>query len=155
MVDALTQLGVAAITPLVARRSPPPTRSEGGHRRERLLRIAREACKQSGRSWMVEFAEPVDVAQFAVRKGAVCVRLDPRAGRGLSMQIDELARVDFTRAEPLVLVIGPEGGFTTDEEALLDGLGARAATIAPHILRIETAAVAALSIALERLRSRR
>ncbi len=153
MVDALTQLGVAAITPLVTRRSPPPARSEGGHRRERLVRIAREACKQSGRSWMVELGEPMDVAQLAQRKDALLVRLEPRTDQGLSTRLEGLGRRDFTRSAPLVLVIGPEGGFAPDEEALLDAVGARPAAIAPHILRIETAAVAALSIAVERLRS--
>jgi 16S rRNA (uracil1498-N3)-methyltransferase len=152
MVDALTQLGVAAITPLLARRSPPPARSEGDHKRERLVRIAREACKQSGRSWMVELREAIDVARFARRDESHLIRLDPRASADLSTRIDAFGRRDFTRARPLVLVIGPEGGFAPDEEALLDAAGSRPAAIAPHILRIETAAAAAVAIVVERLK---
>ena len=76
------------------------------------------------------------------------LRLDPRASRGLAAGIEALGRRDFTRAQPLVLVIGPEGGFAPDEEEALDAAGAQPAALAPHILRIEPAAIAAASVAV-------
>lgn len=146
LVDALVQLGAAAITPLVCDRSPMAARSEGDHRRERLLRIAREACKQSGRLWNVQLDEATTVAALAERKPGAIVRLDPRADGRLTDHAGALSTRRFTRSDPLVLVVGPEGGFTPDEELTLARAGALALRLAPHTLRIETAAQAALAV---------
>jgi 16S rRNA (uracil1498-N3)-methyltransferase len=61
------------------------------------------------------------------------------------------ARPNWTREHPLLIAVGPEGGFEPDEERALDASGARAASLAPHILRIETAAIAALAVILDRI----
>jgi 16S rRNA (uracil1498-N3)-methyltransferase len=151
MLDAIVQLGAAAVTPLVTRRSPPPARADGEGRRERLVRITREACKQSGRLWNVELREAVDVAGLAQGRTADFVRLDPRAPSTLTSRLEALGRSAWTRERPLVIVVGPEGGFEADEHRVLDEVGALAASIAPHILRIETAAVAALGIVVDRV----
>ncbi len=49
--------------------------------------------------------------------------------------------------EPLVIALGPEGGIEDDELAALEAAGFRRASVAPTILRFETAGVAALAIA--------
>jgi 16S rRNA (uracil1498-N3)-methyltransferase len=51
------------------------------------------------------------------------------------------------------LLIGPEAGFTPDEVELMVSAGAIAAEFGPHIMRIETAAVAAAAIVLNAERS--
>jgi 16S rRNA (uracil1498-N3)-methyltransferase len=56
---------------------------------------------------------------------------------------------DFQR--PIVLLIGPEGGWTPDEQRLAQEQGFLPLTLGPRILRAETAAVAALSILQSRL----
>ncbi len=56
----------------------------------------------------------------------------------------------WSEASPLRLVIGPEGGFTADEEKLLQHSGVIGARVGPHVLRIEIAALAASAIAAER-----
>ena len=52
-----------------------------------------------------------------------------------------------SEARPVVLVVGPEGGFTAEERDAFLREGATAARVAPHVLRIETAAEAALAVA--------
>ena len=52
MLDRLTQLGAAAIAPLACARAGPHSREQPANRRERLERVLREACKQSGRTWL-------------------------------------------------------------------------------------------------------
>ncbi len=151
MLDRLTQLGAAAITPLRAERAQRPSSSDGA-RRDRSARIAREACKQSGRLWLPELREPLSPAELVDRERAALVVLDPLAARGLSSWIDanDRAMRSANEAAPIVIAIGPEGGFTDAESAAFATAGAAAVRIGPHVLRIETAAEAALAILVER-----
>lgn len=151
MIDRLVQLGVARFVPLVTERATPQARSENERRRERLARIAREACKQSGRLWPLEIADAIDFGEWL---GAVqfagCVRLDPRAEQRMSDWARGFAHGpegwSATREKPLVILVGPEGGFSDAERALCAEKGLATARLGPHILRVECAAEAAASI---------
>ncbi|MBM4363431.1 MAG: RsmE family RNA methyltransferase, partial [Deltaproteobacteria bacterium] len=56
--------------------------------------------------------------------------------------------------DPLVLLVGPEGGLTDAELALAEVHGFSRATLFEHVLRTELAAVAAVATALAVTRSR-
>jgi len=75
--------------------------------------------------------------QAGQRDGAWRVLLSPRAGGGLR----ELSRP----AGPVVLLAGPEGGFSPEEERAAEEAGFRPVRLGPRVLRTETAAVAALA----------
>ena len=145
MIDGLVQLGAAALTPLVCERSHPSARAEGRGKRARWPRIAGEACKQSGRLWNLQIGDDCDIEALARRGPATWVRCDPRGNAG---SLAGQAQRSFTRAHPLVLLVGPEGGFTADEERRIDAQGALSIRLAPHVLRTETAAVAALAVVI-------
>jgi 16S rRNA (uracil1498-N3)-methyltransferase len=72
------------------------------------------------------------------------------AARGAPMLVLEATAPDTLAAVPLpdegelVLVVGPEGGVTDDERALLAGAGAREVRMGPDVLRTSTAAAVAL-----------
>lgn len=151
MIDSLVQLGAAALTPLVCERSQPAARSEGAGKRARWHRIASEACKQSGRLWNLQISEALSIEALAQRGPATWVRCDPRASEA---GLQSLTDARFDRAHPLVLLIGPEGGFTQAEEMRIDAAGALATRLGPHILRTETAAVAALAVLVAQLQKR-
>jgi 16S rRNA (uracil1498-N3)-methyltransferase len=90
---------------------------------ERLRTVAREAAAQSRRAWLPEVADLSTFAEVAALPGAV---LAERTGPAPTLD------------RPVILV-GPEGGWSPTELAAglpLVGLG-------PHVLRAETAAVAA------------
>ena len=150
MLDRLVQLGIAALTPLVSERVQGPLREVSPMRLERLARTAREACKQCKRLWLPEIREPLRTTQLPdVRQGAWLAVLDPAAAldvlewsRGLVA--DDGAAIG-TRERPLVVVVGPEGGLTEDERAGLRERGACEVRLGPHLLRIETAAEAAVA----------
>lgn len=153
LVDRATQLGASAIRWLTCERTPPRVREPSAHRLARLERVAREATKQCRRLWVPETGAPVELEEFlAGREGARSLVLDlSREAPPLAEQIDTLASSGrFDRARPLVLCAGPEGGFEERELAMLDGRGAVRARLGPLVLRIETAAEAALAIALHR-----
>ncbi|MBK7875682.1 MAG: 16S rRNA (uracil(1498)-N(3))-methyltransferase [Planctomycetes bacterium] len=150
LLDRAVQLGVTRFVPLVTERSGPHARELSPGKRERYERILRTALKQSGRLWCPELAEPEAVGVLLARgfTGRAAV-LAPRGATTL------LAWAGADRsARSFELVVGPEGGFTEAEEQALVARGATACRIARHVLRIETAAEAALAllaaVALER-----
>ncbi|MBL8861307.1 MAG: RsmE family RNA methyltransferase [Planctomycetes bacterium] len=154
LVERLVQLGVAAIRPLAAQRASPEARAEGTRRATRLVRAAREACKQAVRLWVPEIHPLEEPMRALTRAASLDLRLDPRDG---AAAFPALAALDpwGTRAAPVRLWVGPEGGFTEEEVAALDAAGARALRLGPHILRIETAAEAGLALVAAAAHARR
>ncbi len=146
MLDRLTQLGLGSLVPLTAERTQGPLRKLSDGRRRRLERVAREACKQSGRTWLPRLGEPRSVEGWLRdRSEAPVAVLDPRATAKLIAWAAELPSGAGRPDRPICLLVGPEGGFTAEELALAERGGARSVRLAPHILRIETAAEAALA----------
>lgn len=127
-VRSLTELGVGAIWFLDCERGE---REPG---LERLGRVAREAVKQCRRSRLPALRGAVPVAEVAAMGGAVRL-MDP--GGGLAQP---------GTPAPVVLVVGPEGGFTDAERDRLLAGGGVAVRLAGPILRIETAATAAAAV---------
>lgn len=133
LVEKLCELGVAALQPIESARTVINELSD--NKRARLERIVVAACKQSGRADLMRIEAMVPLSALAERKP---ILLSPRATAPL---------IDVASAATL-LVIGPEGGFTDDEEAWLLGRGAIRARIDAPVLRAETAAIAAAAIAV-------
>jgi len=132
MVEKLAELGVAEILPVRFRRSSVPLTEA---RRARMERLALAAAKQSGRATLPVIGGELDVEGLLGRVGPLTRLALPAADRPL------------TRALPATLVvIGPEGGLTPDEERLLASAGAVPVSLGPHVLRIETAALAAAAV---------
>ena len=150
LVDQLTQLGLAALQPLDFERTQGPRRGLAKGRRRRLERAAREACKQSGQTRIPELADPLPFEEWLARRAedrppAPIVALDPGASDTVLAFTGGLGPDTGTRARPIGVLVGPEGGLTDTERARLAASGAARARLGPHVLRIETAAVAALA----------
>ena len=149
MLDRATQLGAAAILPLEAEhRGPEPVPADPP---ERWRRVLRTACKQSRRLWLPELEGPRSPADLVREKraGALAI-LDPGGGMSLDTWLRSLPASDAgpgTRERPIVLVIGPEGGFSPAERDQALQAGATTVRLGPHVLRIETAVTAALAVA--------
>ncbi len=125
VVQKLTELGVDRIVVFAARRSVVRWDDERSARhRERLARVAAEACAQCRRLWLPS----VEVGQLGelLRDGAVAA---DAGGRPL-------------RAGDRAVVVGPEGGWDDDELQVDDGTVERVA-LGEHVLRAETAAITA------------
>ena len=155
--EKAVELGVHAITPLACERGVVNPR-DGKLDRWRHLLIA--ALKQSERCHLPvlhELTSPaalLDDAAGAVLFGAAPVDLAP--ADQVPMTAVDLVPEGDARAEPpseLLLLIGPEGGWTAAELQLFRLRGARPLDLGPHVLRTETAAVAGLAV-LQRWRHR-
>ena len=146
VVEKATELGVWAIVPFLCERTVPKLdRAEFGKRKERWQRIALGAAKQSGRTRVPEILDLTDFSELARRPWPCALRLlfwEGEAARGLAQLRQETVRLDS-----LLLVIGPEGGFSADEVEEAKRGGFQSMRLGKRILRTETAAVAALSLA--------
>jgi len=150
VIQKSTELGVAGIAPIHSTHSvikPDPARLE--HQRSRWERIAGDAAQQSERWTIPTIADPVDLAEICRRYASAPLRgmLTERSS-GLSLATVSLP---LDSKHPVVLLVGPEGGWAPDEQLFAQNLGFLPLTLGPRILRAETAAIAALSILQSRL----
>lgn len=140
MVDQLCQLGVARWGVLTTERGVVEPR-EG--KLERLERVVRESCKQSGRAWAMEIAPAPVTLDEALRAPPDKRVLCADAGGGPIASI-----IDASPTPRVRVLIGPEGGWTERERDMARAAGAATLGLGPHVLRIETAAVAAAAVLL-------
>jgi 16S rRNA (uracil1498-N3)-methyltransferase len=98
------------------------------------------ASEQSGRNRLASLGELCQFEQWIGRADmASCLLLTPRSTQSLA----NWSRMAAPRA--ISLLIGPEGGYTQQEEDAAIARGAIAVSMGPRILRTETAALAALA----------
>lgn len=136
MVNQLVQVGADTVTLMATARSVASPRAS---RRDRLERSVIEACKQSGRPWAMDVAGPVafaDALADAGGRGGVKLLASPR-GEAAALPAE---------GDRVEVWIGPEGGFTEAEHDAAIAAGLSPWRLGPHVMRIETAAVAASAI---------
>lgn len=151
IVEKATELGVRRVRPVITQRTIAET-----VRVDRLHMIASEAAEQTERFDAPDIlpSEKLDRALGRWDAARTIIYADeagdehnkPWGGeRGRGTPIAEA--ISALQVEKLALLIGPEGGFTGDERALLRSLPfITPVTLGPRILRAETAVIAALSV---------
>jgi 16S rRNA (uracil1498-N3)-methyltransferase len=150
-IEKLTELGVARITPVLARRTEKHLAQAAAKRVERWRRIALESAKQSRRSDLPEIDEPIALKDAIANSSAPHKLLlaETEQDNTLVAALQSHTIPDGPAAEhnhALTLAIGPEGGWTQDELQLFTANSWQPVTLGQRILRAETAAIAALSI---------
>jgi 16S rRNA (uracil1498-N3)-methyltransferase len=154
-IEKCTEIGVARIVPVIARRSDAHLAAAAVKRRERWLRIVRQASEQSRRSAPPEVAAPVKVRDLAapgVLPGGALTRVV--LAESLAESEEETRLGDILEFQPteVALAVGPEGGWADEELAWFRETGWAAASLGGTILRAETAAIVATALALDALR---
>ncbi|MGA1691886.1 MAG: 16S rRNA (uracil(1498)-N(3))-methyltransferase [Burkholderiaceae bacterium] len=142
VVEKATELGVAAIQPVQASRSQ--LRLEGDRAEKRLVhwqRIAAAAAAQSGRN-QVPTVHPI------LRLDAALAQFSATPAPQTGWLLDPFAQQTLTQAPlagSLTIAIGPEAGWTDDEEQLARAHGFVGIRCGPRILRTETAGAVVLA----------
>ena len=149
-VEKATELGVTRIVPVISDRTIVRIpASERAAKRERWLRIAEDAARQSDAKWLPEISEAVDFSDsLALVKettcfiGALTNPPSPPLVRAIGGEVEKRGEGG---QKNLSVFIGPEGDFTPEELAALMKI-ATPTSFGPTVLRAETAAVFALSV---------
>jgi len=139
LVEKATELGVARLIPLQTTRS---IVAPGAVKLDKMRQAVIEACKQSGRNGLMQIEPTTHWGDFvsAVIPTSTTFVADPN---GLSLP--DVAK-SWARNGSVLLVVGPEGGFTETELREALEAGARTVSLGPRILRIETAALALAAV---------
>jgi 16S rRNA (uracil1498-N3)-methyltransferase len=167
VIQKATELGAAAIVSIACQRSIPTLHGERADKRQaRWLRVAEAAAQQCRRLAVPRISPPLSLpAALAEYRAGTRLLLSegvapplrtllpgwPESPSVASVQTqNELGPSGVsTECGPaprtVALLIGPEGGLTDDEVGLASGEGYQPCSLGPHILRAETAAIAALA----------
>jgi 16S rRNA (uracil1498-N3)-methyltransferase len=141
IIEKAVELGVTAIQPLAAQRCVVRLDAERAQKKaihwEGIIASASEQC---GRNRLAQLATPTEFQQWITQKDLhPRILLSPHAEQSLS---------DWCRhhsPQPVTLAIGPEGGFTQEEETAALAQGAIPLSMGSRILRTETAGLAAVA----------
>jgi 16S rRNA (uracil1498-N3)-methyltransferase len=140
IIEKAVELGVAAVQPLAAQRSVVRLAGERAEKRQAHWQgVIVSASEQCGRNRLAQLAPLTEFGRFiAVPDAQPRILFSPRAPQSLA-QWAQQGPCDVT------LLVGPEGGFSPDEEAAAVAAGALPLSIGARVLRTETAALAAVS----------
>jgi 16S rRNA (uracil1498-N3)-methyltransferase len=141
ILEKAVELGAAAVQPLAARRCVVKLASDRAEKKlahwQGILVAASEQC---GRNRIAHLAPVADFCDWIGQQDLHRrILLTPRATQSLA---------DWARHQPpqaLTIMVGPEGGFSDEEENAALAHGALALSMGPRVLRTETAALAAIA----------
>ncbi len=138
-VQKAVEVGVRSLLPVLASRGQ-LSRAAAHRRLDHWRRVALQALKQCRRPWAMEVTEPIGLVDLVRSR-------DPGGGLVADPRGQPLAEI--ARSEAPLLLIGPEGGLTPEEEECVSGARWARVRLGPHVMRAETAAVvgAALLVA--------
>jgi 16S rRNA (uracil1498-N3)-methyltransferase len=171
-IEKCTELGVARILPLIARRTDSHLAAASTKRIERWRRIVRQAAEQSRRSAPPEIVAPIQLSEVlnfptALRivlaeseeQALLCDVLKSAASRLQDLKDKDLENKDLKEKDlkdkdhGVVLAVGPEGGWTDEELQSFRQARWISVSLGNTILRAETAAIAATAVVASALNS--
>ena len=129
LINMVTQMGVARIVPVITERTVAHHVNWA-----RMKKIATEAAEQSNRNSVPEISEPISFTDLDLKNVAFADErraYDPESKSQISKNINSI-------------LVGPEGGFSDSEFAILDNAGVISVSLGKTILRAELAAVIAI-----------
>jgi 16S rRNA (uracil1498-N3)-methyltransferase len=144
-IEKLTELGVARIVPVLAERSAQHLAKAAEARVERWRKIAKEAAQQARRISPPEIAAPLKVPAM-IKAAEECPIILSEVEEAVSLK-----SILAGARPPIALAFGPEGGWTAEELESFTSSGWKSASLGNTILRAETAAIAAVAVAMAEL----
>ncbi|HEY2362199.1 MAG TPA: RsmE family RNA methyltransferase [Candidatus Angelobacter sp.] len=145
--EKLTELGVSHVVPMISQRTEEHLAKAAAKRVERWRKIARESSQQARRIAPPEIADPVALKKAIEKEqGSRIVLSESEEDVSLKTVLNECK-------PPLAMAFGPEGGWSDTELELFNTSGWKPASLGHTILRAETAAIAAVAVAMAELQA--
>lgn len=149
VVQKATELGVVKIIPVTTRYADIQLRDQrdATKRVGRWQRIALEAAKQSGRAVVPKIVEPQDIRDLMKNQDeSLRIMFSEKSGKHLNEISSRQPAPDS-----VVVLVGPEGGWSDDELALAHESDWQIVTLSGRVLRAETAAIVATTLVQHKL----
>ena len=147
VVQKAVELGVTEIVPVKSHNCVVRyDAKKAAARQQRWQKIAEEAAKQCGRTALTEVMPITDLSNL-IRENSDTEDTEIVFCYENEDETTVKSCLQAAKGKRLILLIGPEGGFTLDEAQAVQEAGGKAVTLGPRILRAETAAVAAVTVA--------
>ncbi len=144
LVEKAVEVGVTRIIPLRTQRGVAQPVEQA---LSRLRRAVIEASKQCGRNRLLQIDEPQDWPDFLDNAaGRPCRLLAEPQGFHRSSHLP----IPEELPDAVILAVGPEGGFASEEAALAVAAGWHTVDLGPRILRVETAALMLVALVVQR-----
>jgi len=143
VVEKLSELGVRTLIPLESERAI--VHDVGASKLDRWRRLARTAAQQSGRTDVLAVEDPLPFAKLSARFAdydAVLVPWEVAVAAPLRERLPSLVE----GARSVLVIVGPEGGFSHTEAEAAQAGGAHPISLGARILRTETAALVTVAI---------
>ena len=137
LVEKAAELGVTRLVPLTTERS---SVDPGENRLKKLQQTIVSAAKQSGQTRLMELSPLATWEEFLEETCQPDCRLLIADPDGSALDLSSKQASDLAMY-PVILMIGPEGGFSSAELNLAMEKGAQTVKLSEGILRIETAAI--------------
>lgn len=142
-----TEIGVTSFQPFYSSRSLVQDVHPNSARQERLTAIIREAAEQSMRAKLPELLPALSFEEMLSAARECSVKLIAWEGTAIVRQLcGDMLGADDGRKPEIALVVGPEGGFSSDEVALAEKHGFQQFSLGANTLRMETACFAGCAI---------
>ena len=153
IIEKGTELGVNHIYPFISERTIIRlNQSDSIKKQEKWQRVAIEACKQSGQNWLPKVEQPQKLLSMI---DSLIHEFDLVLIASLQSEAKHLKQILLNRTtkhpESILILIGPEGDFTSLETAKAIEAGAESMTLGPITLRTETAAIYSVSVVAHEL----
>ena len=143
IIQKSAELGVRSISPVLTDFSVVKLDdSRAARRTEHWRKIAQGACEQCGRHYPPTVHPPRKLLDGLARVPPEDTRVALQPGSP-----DTLHGLELGEGRRLCILVGPEGGLSNTDLERADGAGFRRVSVGPRILRAETAALAACTIA--------
>lgn len=145
-IQKAVELGISIIQPMYTKRSVIKIKANRLDKKmHHWLGVIIAACEQSGRTALPELREPQTIERcLSEYSNKSSIAMLP----GSHPKITQIQGIDASRG--ISLFIGPEGGFTSEEEQMMLDGKLSAVSFGSRILRAETAAVAGLTACQQR-----
>jgi 16S rRNA (uracil1498-N3)-methyltransferase len=151
IIEKAVELGASEVVPMLTERTVVRVAAtDRAERRRKFERTAIEACKQCGQNWLPVLHGPTPFSEAIRALSAetdlpLVASLEPQS-RPLRELVGDFAQANGRAPRSAAILIGPEGDLTASEYAEARVAGFRPMSLGPIVLRVETAALAALSI---------
>ena len=141
IVQKATELGAAVVQPVQTQRSVAKLNQERAEKRtEHWHGVVIAACEQSGRNDLMQVHAPIDLSHWLAN-------MKDQVGSKFILLPDGATTL-HAQAKPqgqIILLIGPEGGFSPEEAVMAKQAGFIPVLLGPRVLRTETAALAGIT----------